>query len=1630
MFTAYTTSGTPASPGSLPSSRQLDSAPFDVEHPNAGFIRGSLPDWYLNAPATLRQALHASHQKTLRSTHALGPIRNRLLSAQAFAAPLLTQAFFERFERPLDVEAFQLMTWRYDGSWKPNPLEQTLLQAALQNFASSNRSRFDPYSAILRTGGLRYWLIDSAQRRYKVEYKDRLDIDLEQFADFCHELDLGGRYQAHLDSVFKPSTPGAAKAVATVFIDGERDAVEVLAHIAMMKGDISEAAYQMLLSVVKPDVHAQWGGRGLRYCQLHMLDTYAFSGCLLHGALLIQQDIADPDSGPCLVYMPSEPSHPLKQFASLRAFNDSLVAALDSDSYRRYFSRFVSLGQSPEFFAKLKSRLYPVQQHTLDVNADLVLQAQPFSKPPFELLYDHLLAKTYVDSRTIAVPSAQADQLARDALLDNLKNSGMDILNAAGLFVPVLGEVMAVVALYQLVREAFVAYEDWTHGEVEEAMQHVYNIAENVAQTVVVGSVIGALDRLEPSMFIESLVQKRVDGSVRLGKPTVGGYADTVTVPDGLRANPLGLYEFDSKTWLPMNGKLYRVEADATGKNWRIRHPQDQHAYSPKLEHNGAGAWRHEWENPMGWDEVTAFRRLNVTCDAFTEEEISRVLSITGSNEALLRQIHVESHPLPALLRDAIQRMEIERGLQACIDALKAEESSPVPVTHIEPWMKLLVSSPHWHKSRGLLVLDAGGTMLDAWNVGAHMTFSSSVVGATEDLTQALGQLLEGLTPDEVSHLTGTSGADKTSQVQGFKRYLADCAQLHMGPLLDEVYALHNRSSEPLVKLIQRDFSSVPDSIALELIEMASDADTARMTSEKRIPLELAEHAREYQQQLRINRAIEGFYRRSSGNPDTCATGLGMLPYTPGWRGDVSIDLLKDTLEGDEIASLESDQTTVVHRVLIRTEEVFQPFNQLGESIGEAGQSFFSALLNALPDDVRVNIELPVNADEQHLRSLLCRIASDRRDRIAEILQLQPIKPGIKWPQRLHDGRVGYPLSGRLRGLFRRLGIGAPSHSPELAVKSLYPDFSEEQVTTFLQALRAEHTGSASQLTNFVRQRLQGLAQELSTLQTGLDNWVLQAEPSSLLRPRAIATLRIRNCWRRLSAHCRNYQGEFLGYSLDLEGLRIGNMPEVLADFSHVAVLNARNMRLTHLQADVLLKHFSNLHSLSLDFNALQSLPESIGRMTRLRELSLRHNPLVWTDQCNAGLRNLSRLEVLDLSFCSLGRSTRLSPLNALRMLFLRSTGIERVPEWNWRSSDLMLLDLRDNHISDITTQALALIDRSLSDNRLNIHLNGNPLSVQTHERIRVLREQRYQSRLGISHNRLLHQETPALKTWLGSASGEQLAARTELWHNVQDCSGSTDFFQVLSDLTTSADFFNDRKALTTRVWTMMEAAAENGELRRQLFDLAAHPQTCGDGLALIFGDMEVRVGVFAITSSTPEAARPLELFKMTRSLDRLDEVEKIARRDIALRMTSNKTVDEAEVRLAYRTGLQVRLGLASRSRSMLFRTLAGVSDADLDSAYREIIARESTPAFFESLIAREFWMDYLEIRYAHEFEPVKRPFAERLAVLDELSPDMQSDQQYLDRVKQITKERMRAIKACAIKLSIQLSDAVNAGPQ
>ncbi len=70
--------------------RAQDAAPFEAEHANTEFIRLNLPDWYVGASTALRQALHASQQSARRYAQALEPVRNRLLSPQQFAAPLLS----------------------------------------------------------------------------------------------------------------------------------------------------------------------------------------------------------------------------------------------------------------------------------------------------------------------------------------------------------------------------------------------------------------------------------------------------------------------------------------------------------------------------------------------------------------------------------------------------------------------------------------------------------------------------------------------------------------------------------------------------------------------------------------------------------------------------------------------------------------------------------------------------------------------------------------------------------------------------------------------------------------------------------------------------------------------------------------------------------------------------------------------------------------------------------------------------------------------------------------------------------------------------------------------------------------------------------------------------------------------------------------------------------------------------------------------------------------------------------------------------------------------------------------------------------------------------------------------------
>lgn len=1612
------------------------SEPFATGHANLEFLKSRLPAWYVQAPVALREALRASHQRSLISRKALEPIRRRLMPVEVFAKPLLDEALYNVFKRRMDSKAYELHSLTFDNSYfftTPKTLKQTLLQAALHNFdvAQTKAGGFPTSSTILPIGAKPAAVVTPMAnsvagiiKEDRLYYRGDVKIRPEAFAKVSHTLDLGSLYQAHLDSVFKPSPNEQTQKVASAFMDCERDAVDMLAHFAMIKAHITSGAYAALLDMVKPEGTPRWGGHAVRYRQLHMLDTYAFPGSLLYGALLIQQDIDAADAGPCLVYMPAEPDHPIKEYASFARFSEALTLKLRNHEYQRYFRRFVRLDKSFLFFKKLNERLAASDDAS---SVELYLQTRITSKPPFEVLYEHLQSKTYDDSRFIAVPSNVLDAEARRARLETLEAYGMDLLMVAGFFIPVLGAIMAVSAMAQLSREVFVAAEDWNHGETEEALGHLFNVGENLAVGAAISAAVGAVSQIQPSTFIESLTLKTLsDGQQYLWKPSMDGYAHEFSLADDATFDARGLIQSDGKTWLALDGKLYQSYFDATLRRWRISHPMAGDSYSPLLEHSEAGAWRHEWESPMGWDELTAFRRLNIAHEGLSEGVMRRILRVCNVDDAVLRQTHMEGLKPAALLMDSSQREVLGEHIRACIAGLKSAEPQTVLTTHLGPWMDLLCSSPRWPRNRVLLSLDVDyGELGNSSNFARSVAIFSRIKRPASDLTLALERALDSLTPEEVRDLMTQDNLAKPMQVQRLREHLAQLAQMDSGKFFEGLYQHHNRSNDPLVALVRRDFPGLPDVVAQELVDAASNAETARMTSAQRLPLNVAEQAREYLQHLRINRAIEGFYLEVTNNPDTLMLTFRLLEQSPGWPADTAIELRNDSIEGEQVAHLGDSETAAVHHIIVKTGAGYRPFCYPDTWFGGVGQSFFEALLLTLTDQTRSAIGLPAGATQQQLRLFLGDRALEHRDVVASLLHLQAIKPGFKWPSRLPDGRVGYPMSGRIRRLFRRLGVGASRYSPEMAIKSLFPSYSEIDINSYLEYLKASHSGSAAQLSVFLRTQLEALQVEYQTLETTLDSWT-QAMVEDPMRQgaRRMAMTRILYCWRRLTARAFSGNGETLGYELDLNHLAIGDLPEVEADFDHVVTLNAKGMSLGAENISAFLGKFRRLQSLDLANNGLQTMPDAIGQLTQLEDLSLSGNFFTLTAQTVACLNRLGRLRSLDLSYCPLGRSFSINPGNTLRSLNLRGTGIRSMPGWAWHLPELTQLDLRGNQLTTLSDTDFRNLNRLSNWTRMSIQLHDNPFDEPTREQaLRVLGGAR-RRRLGLEVVVVQPAAAAAPHAWLEGLGPAQWEQRSVQWHDLRAEPGSVSFFNVLHDLRLASDYSLYRQELTLRVWDVIDAATENTQLRQQLFVLAEHPQTCGDGLSLIFSDLEIHARIFKVMASPVIADRHPEMFRFVRGLDRLDQVEKIARDDINEHLSRNEQVDEAEIRLAYRIELAPRLGLPNQSRTMLFPTIARVGPEQIEAAYQRIIARERTDEFIKGVVAVDWWMNYLEAYDSEGFNPIKEPFDTRMQALFETRVEI-TDQAYCEQSDSIKAQRDAAVQHHAEKLSRHISESV-----
>lgn len=645
-------------------------------------IRLTLPEWHRNASTTAHRQLKNAIRLGWTAQNNVDKALLDLQDISAFAKPLLQKALKDRFGIEDDVEQTWLRLyapaktawWVHDFSGGTTSRTVSLLDAALHNFSRDEAFTQDS-EFITRPDARGHFNV------VKLKHK----LSLEQFKSLCRELDIGAQYQQHLEDALRPTDKTTSKVLRHKVILSQKSALNVAAHMALMKNDIDQEAFDVVQGMLDDRSQLKWNDKPVDYYNLAMMDTR------LSGIILIAADASSAhDPVPVIAYVPHDPLHPLRQYPSSLEFMAELTRQLrdgaSTDSYQRFFSQFVPHGQRGHFFAGLNARLSTVKWQPVAAGSNLPSWREtPVDKPNLQFSvssiksdrettfnndlwgyrYRQTLNKVFNDAREIAIPTAYADRMARWAWWDNLEKMLSDILNVALLvatpLVPGLGQLMLAYTAYQLTDGVVEGLVDLAEGHLAEAGEQTLGVLQSVIQLGVfaAGGALGNVARAKLSPFFDGLKPvKMANGEARLWNPDLSPYQQTdVQLPTDARPDGQGLHTHQGRRILRLNDQHFEVLPDPVTGQQRIRHPQRSEAYSPTLRHNGHGAWVCETENPREWQGPTLMRRLGHSTEGFNDEQLEQIRQISGTDEGVLRRMHVESAAPPPLLTDTLQRL-------------------------------------------------------------------------------------------------------------------------------------------------------------------------------------------------------------------------------------------------------------------------------------------------------------------------------------------------------------------------------------------------------------------------------------------------------------------------------------------------------------------------------------------------------------------------------------------------------------------------------------------------------------------------------------------------------------------------------------------------------------------------------------------------------------------------------------------------------------------------------------------------------------------------------------------------------------------------------------------------------------
>jgi hypothetical protein len=1583
---------------------------------DAQYSHTAQASWFSNASAAHQRALLAAQARLRHSKRGLAGLLKGLKGITEFAEPLLKARLKADHGLELDVNTAQwtqvTRTWYGNGRWQRLGFSsQSLLQAALQNFPEGAQSGVEAY---LSLDGQHEVANEVMGKPAAITFTQPIALQPAQFARVCHDLDLGRRYQEHLQGVY--DVPLSSSRIRYRSIEVYKELLRVQAYIAAMKSELSPAALDSVLAWLDGDTAARYAAGPLSIEQLSLY------GVPLSNAWLLRGGAGEDGRRPVIVYMPGAALYPLKEYASLRAFTDDLRISLGQRGYQQLVCSYVPKAQEVAFAERLRTHLYTyystVYDSQLDPAANLKLASQPIAGDFLKWQQDQHLRTLKADAKVLIVPSADVDAQASAARWAYWESWGESALNVMALFVPALVPVMALVMAEQMMLDAVDGAQDWSNGDRDAAWRHLRALALNVAAAAGLAAAGAVTVSMLRSHTLDQLVKVTLpSGAQRLWRPQLAPYARAVDLAEQV-PDAAGLYTVDGQRYARIDEQAYPVAQRDDGQ-WQIV-PREPDAYHPLLSSNGQGAWRAQGEQPLQWNRRQLLRRLGPLTDGLSDGQLVEAAQASGTSEAQLRQVHVDQTPAPPALADILQRMQLDRQVDRLVAQVRSGGGTGSEQGYLPP---LAVQLPHWPGR--VIEVFAGPEPWGASKVYGRLAFPEGLpIKLTRD------ELYAGTLPEKILAAFDEAAAQQVfgdavaprQRLQALRDKLAERAEASRASLKESLAQAARGPRSRAMQRLQRDFPLLTDAAATQVVKGATSAELRMLEQTPgRLSLRLAEQARAFRGVLRTSRALDGMRAATRASLDSDRLALRYMEQLPGWTGDVRLELTELHLHGKALDAV--GPTEGVVKTLVRAEG-YRVFDAEGHELG-ISHDIYGALLKALPDSERLALGFAIG-DSQRLRAALTARALDARELAAQWFGETLPRPWFKGPTVLAQG-AGYRLSGDAQATAAAVG---GRYSPELVgrTRSLYPAMDDAAAIEWLDALER---GEAELLT-WLEQR----SADLRQLRSELDAWVAVPQSVAVGADRVIliptdslrtAADEIERAFRRQTPQVTSDDGLVVGHAMNLSGIRLSKLPNLSVDMSHVVSVKLARMSLVQVP-DAFLRNFTALRWLDLHGNRLAQVPEAVGRCPRLTKLFLHGNRLTMAAADQGIITALRHLKILTLEGNLLGAPPDLSGLTDLRLLSLRRTGITGWPRGIFELERLVQVDMRNNAIAHIPEEVLApSVDREPAVRAVNAatSLEGNPLNADSRLRLRAYR-QRTGLDFGIGNletQREVAVSANSAAQWLVGTPATDVVAQETVWVALMAEEGSSDFFEVLASLRGSAEYQRAYRDLKARVWHVVESAAQNSRLREELFELAAHPDTCADGILMVFNNLELRVLVSEAGAASSQAGAEYRLMNLAHGLFRLEQVERIALDAIKARRAAQRGVDEVEVRLAFRTGLAQALELPGQPRHMNFREIAGITQADLDKAEAEVLAAQTPEALKASLLQRDFWMDFLRVQYRERFDTINAPYFARLDALDADKAAM-SDRLYLDRVEKIRSRRLADEHRLAESLTVTLWNA------